>query len=147
MIQLLNVALERQADPIGGMWAAISTAFVFRDSRQHSLAAGLSRLIATSVSFALCLSYLCLFSPTIWGMAMLLAVGTLLMMIMNRTEDVVTTGVTTIVIMVVALKTTTNAWEQPLFRLVDTVVGIAMGVAGQWMASFAYYKARGEPVR
>jgi hypothetical protein len=52
-----------------------------------------------------------------------------------------------IVVMVVALKSPADAWQQPLLRLVDTVVGVAIGVAGKWLASFAYYKARGEPIR
>ena len=32
-------------------------------------------------------------------------------------------------------------------RLFDTVVGIVIGVAGKWIASFAFYTARGEPIR
>jgi len=55
MMELLNVAVEGRADLVGGMWAAVSTAFVFRDSRQHSFSAAAGRLIATCVSFALCL--------------------------------------------------------------------------------------------
>src|ERR1700729_3754177 len=34
MTEILNAAVEGRADVIGGMWAAVSTAFVFRDSRQ-----------------------------------------------------------------------------------------------------------------
>jgi hypothetical protein len=44
-------------------------------------------------------------------------------------------------------KNPADAWEQPLLRLFDTVVGVAIGVAGKWIASFAFYKARGEPVQ
>ncbi|MEA3172636.1 MAG: hypothetical protein QOF42_47 [Gammaproteobacteria bacterium] len=40
-----------------------------------------------------------------------------------------------------------SPWEQPLFRLLDTVVGVAIGVGGKWIASFAFYKARGEPIQ
>jgi uncharacterized membrane protein YccC len=129
------------------VWAAVSTAFVFRDSRQHSLSAGAGRLIATCVSFALCLPYLRLVPPNVVGLAILLAVGTLAMVLLNRREDIITTAVTTIVIMVVALESPIDAWEQPLLRLFDTVVGVAIGVAGKWIASFAFYKARGEPVQ
>ena len=43
---------------LGGMWATVATVFVFRETRASSLAAGVSRLIATGVSFALCLAYL-----------------------------------------------------------------------------------------
>jgi uncharacterized membrane protein YccC len=147
MTHLSDLAAERHTDPIGGMWAAISTAFVFRDSRQHSLSAGASRLIATCVSVALCLPYLWFLPANIIGMAVLLVVGTLLMTLLQRREDIITTAITTIVIMVVALKGPADAWQQPLLRLVDTVVGIAIGVAGKWLASFAFYKARNEPVQ
>jgi uncharacterized membrane protein YccC len=147
MAGLLNVAVLGRADPIGGMWAAVSTAFVFRDSRQHSLTAGAGRLIATCVSFALCLPYLWLFAPNVAGMATLLAVGTLVMVLLDRREDIITTAVTTIVVMVVALERPQDAWEQPLLRLFDTVVGVAIGMGAKWIASFAFYKARGEPVR
>jgi uncharacterized membrane protein YccC len=147
MTRLLNDAVEGRADLVGGMWAAVSTAFVFRDSRQHSLSAGVGRLTATCVSFALCLPYLSLIPPNVAGMAILLAAGTLVMALLNRREDTVTTAVTTIVVMVVAIERPIDAWEQPLLRLFDTVVGIAIGVGGKWIASYAFYKARGESVR
>jgi uncharacterized membrane protein YccC len=147
MTELLNAAVEGRADLVGGMWAAVSTAFVFRDSRQHSLSAGAGRLIATCVSFALCLPYLWLIPANVAGMAILLAAGTLVMVLLDRREDIITTAVTTIVVMVVALQRPEDAWEQPLLRLFDTVVGVAIGVAGKWIASFAFYKARGKPVQ
>jgi uncharacterized membrane protein YccC len=147
MTKFLNVAVEGHADPVGGMWAAVSTAFVFRDSRQHSLSAGAGRLIATCVSFALCLPYLWFIPANVAGMAILLAVGTLVMVLLDRREDIITTAVTTIVVMVIALQRPEDAWQQPLLRLFDTVVGVAIGVIGKWVASFAFYKARGEPVQ
>jgi uncharacterized membrane protein YgaE (UPF0421/DUF939 family) len=147
MTELSSVGAKWHADLVGGMWAAVSTAFAFRDSRQRSLSAGAGRLIATCVSFALCLPYLWLFPANVVGMAILLAVGTLLMLRLDRRGDAITTAVTTIVVMVVALKNPADAWEQPLLRLFDTVVGVAIGAAGKWIASFAFYKARGEPVQ
>jgi uncharacterized membrane protein YccC len=147
MTELLNGIVGERAHLVGGMWAAVSTAFVFRDSRQHSLSAGISRLIATSVSFALCLPYLWFIPANVAGMAILLAVGTLLMLLLDRREDIITTAVTTIVIMVVALQSPEDAWKQPLLRLFDTVVGVAIGMAGKWIGSFAFYKARREPVQ
>jgi uncharacterized membrane protein YccC len=80
-------------------------------------------------------------------MAILLAVGTLLMMQLDRREDIITTAVTTIVIMVVALQSPEDAWKQPLLRVFDTLVGVAIGMAGKWIASFAFYKARGERIQ
>jgi len=32
-----------------------------------------------------------------------------------------------------------DAWHQPLLRLVDTVVGVGVGVACKWAASFLYF--------
>jgi len=125
----LNVAVEGQRDLVGGMWAAVATAFVFRDSRQHSFAAGVGRLIGTSVSFAFCLPYLWFMRPNVAGMGILLAVGTLVMVLLERREDILTMAITTIVVMVVAVANPAEAWKQPLLRLFDTVVGIVIGVA------------------
>ena len=141
MTGLQNLVLERHDDVIGGMWAAVSTAFVFRDSRQHSLSAGAGRLIATCVSFALSLPYLWFIPPDVMGMAILLVLGTLVIMMLDRRDDIVTTAVTTIVVMVVAIKSPIDAWQQPLLRLADTMVGVAIGVAGKWIASFAIFSA------
>jgi hypothetical protein len=74
------------------------------------------RLIATCVSLALCLPYLWLIPANVVGMAILLAVGTFLMLLLDRREDIITTAVTTIVVMVVALKSPVDAWEQPLLE-------------------------------
>jgi uncharacterized membrane protein YccC len=132
---------------LGGMWATVATVFVFRETRVGSLAAGISRLIATGVSFALCLAYLLVlpFYPT--GLAVLLGVGTLIMMYLGRRDDIVTTGITTTVVMVVAAMSPQDAWHQPLLRLADTVVGIAVGVACKWIGSFLYYRCVGKPAR
>ena len=145
--KLLHVDVEGHHDLVGGMWAAIATAFVFRDSRQHSLAAGVGRLVATSVSFALCLPYLWFVTPTVAGMGILLAVGTLVLVVLERRDDIITTAITTIVVMVVAVVEPTEAWKQPLLRLFDTVIGILIGVAAKWVTSFAFYRAKGEPIR
>jgi len=132
---------------LGGMWATVATLFVFRDTRASSLAAGISRLIATGVSLALCLAYLLVlpFHPA--GLAVLLGAGTLILMALSRRDDIITTGITTTVVMVVAAMSPQDAWHQPLLRLVDTVVGIAVGVACKWLGSFLYYRCAGKPAR
>jgi uncharacterized membrane protein YccC len=132
---------------LGGMWATVATVFVFRETRANSLVAGISRLIATGISFALCLAYLLIlpFHPA--GLAALLAAGTLILMALGRRDDIVTTGITTIVVMVVAAMSPQNAWHQPLLRLADTLVGIAIGVACKWIGSFLYYRFMGRPAR
>ncbi|MDB5308896.1 MAG: Fusaric acid resistance protein-like [Gemmataceae bacterium] len=35
--------------------------------------------------------------------------------------------------MVVAAMSPDNAWQQPILRVVDTVVGVAVGVAAVWI--------------
>ena len=132
---------------LGGMWATVATLFVFRDTRASSLAAGISRLIATGVSFALCLAYLLVlpFHPA--GLAALLGVGTVVMTYLGRRDDIVTTGITTTVVMVVAAMSPQDAWHQPLLRLVDTVVGIAIGVACKWIGSFLFFRCAGKPAQ
>ena len=62
-------------------------------------------------------------------MAALIGVGTVVMMLLGRREDIVTTGITTAVVMVVAGMSPHDAWRQPLLRLLDTVIGIAVGIA------------------
>jgi uncharacterized membrane protein YgaE (UPF0421/DUF939 family) len=132
---------------LGGMWATVATLFVFRETRASSLSAGIGRLSATCVSFALCLAYLAIWPFHPVGLAALLGIGTLIMMSLDRRDDIVTTGITTTVVMVVAAMSPQDAWHQPLLRLVDTVVGIAVGVACKWMASFLYFRWIGKPAR
>ena len=139
--------VDKPSDLLGGMWAVAATIFVFRDTHSESLSAGVSRLIATSVSFALCLAYLLVFPFTAIGMAIVLAVGTVVMALFDRRGDIITTGITTAVVMVVAALSPQDAWHQPLLRLVDTVVGIAVGVSCKWIASFLFYRLFAEPAR
>jgi uncharacterized membrane protein YgaE (UPF0421/DUF939 family) len=145
--QVLVQFVDRPDVLLGGMWAVVATVFVFRESRESSLSAGLARLIATCVSFALCLAYLLMFPFTGLGMAIVIGLGTIVMVLLGRQEDIVTTGITTTVVLVAAALSTQPAWQQPILRLVDTLVGIAVGVLFKWLASYAFYRAVGEPVR
>ena len=135
---LLSGFVDQASDFLGGMWAVVAVVFVFRDTRANALSAGTARLIATCVSFALCLPYLLIFAFMPVGLAALLGIGTLVMALLDRREDIVTTGITTAVVMVVAAMSPQNAWLQPLLRLVDTVVGIALGVAFKWIGSYLF---------
>ena len=139
--------VDRPSDLLGGMWAAVATVFVFRESRARSLSAGTARLIATCVSFVLCWLYLWMLPFTAVGMAALLAIGTVVMAFLGRRDDIVTTGITTAVVMVVAAMSPQDAWQQPLLRLIDTVVGIAVGVACKWIGSSVFFSLTGKPVR
>jgi uncharacterized membrane protein YgaE (UPF0421/DUF939 family) len=132
---------------VGELWAVISTVFVYKDSRAHSLTAGMARLIATFVSFALCMIYLWLLPATIIGMAALIAIAVLLMMLIGRQDEMGLTAITIAVIMIVAADKPQEAELQPILRLVDTVVGIAVGVACKWINSFVFYRITGQDVR
>src|SRR5215831_7856792 len=79
MTSVLFRFVDKPSDFLGGMWAVLATVFVFRESRAHSLSAGIARLIATCVSFALCLGYLWILPFTPVGMAALLGIGTVVM--------------------------------------------------------------------
>src|SRR5258706_16469644 len=144
MTHTLSRFVDESSDFLGGMWAVVATVFVFRESRLRSLSAGIARLIATCVSFALCLLYLLLFPFTPVGMAALIALGTLAMALLGRRDDIVTVGITTAVVMVVAAMSPVDAWQQPLLRLADTMVGIAVGVACKWVGAFLFYQLLGE---
>jgi uncharacterized membrane protein YccC len=132
---------------VGVLWAVISTVFVYKDSRAHSLSAGISRLITTFASFALCLVYLWLLPATIIGMAALIAIGVVLMIVIGRPDETGLTAITIAVIMIVAANNPQEAGLQPILRLVDTVVWITVGVICKWINSFVFYRITGEEVR
>jgi uncharacterized membrane protein YgaE (UPF0421/DUF939 family) len=132
---------------LGGMWAVVATVFVFRETRTSTLSAATARLVATCVSFALCLVYLLIFPVTGFGIAVVIGLGTMALLSLGRDDDIVTTGITTAVVLVAAAINPEQAWQQPILRLLDTVVGIAVGVGCKWCASYAFYRYVMEPVR
>jgi len=121
--------------------------FVFRDTRGHSLSAGISRLFATCVSFALCLVYLLIFPANPLGMAILIAIGALLATLAGRREEIGLLAITTTVVLVVAAENPETAWQQPLLRLADTVAGVTVGIACKWIASSLFSFAGGQEPR
>jgi uncharacterized membrane protein YccC len=52
----------------------------------------------------------------------------------RRSEDIITATITAVVVMVVAGISPEHAWMQPILRLVDTVVGILVGIAAAWIS-------------
>ena len=122
-------SISRDDDLLGGMWAVVATLFVYRYSYKQSVQAALSRMTATSVSFVLCLIYLLIFPFRPWGMAILIGIGAVVVMLIGRPDDTVTTGITTAVVMVVGALSPHHAWQQPILRMIDTAVGVAVGVA------------------
>lgn len=61
------------------------------------------------------------------GMAVLIGLGTLPLLLIGHLDEVATTDITTAVLMVVAALSPHDAWEQPILRVVDTGVGVAVG--------------------
>ena len=86
------------------------------------------------MSFALCLVYLLVFPFRLWGLVVLVAVGAIVLDLIGRSEDMITASITTAVVLVVAGISPEHAWKQPILRLIDTAVGIVVGIAGGWIA-------------
>ena len=133
----LAYSVSRDDDALGGMWAVIATVFVFRDSYAKTLAAALSRIAATLISFALCLAYLALLPFHLWGLAVLVGLSVLLAALIGRPGDEITAAITTTVVLVVADLSPHDAWQQPILRLADTAIGVAVGLVAAWLARHA----------
>src|SRR5215469_2164437 len=129
----LVYSVSKDDDALGGMWSVIATVFLFRDSYNKSLAAAVSRMAATLVSFALCLAYLAFLPFHPWGLAILVGLSVLVTAVIGRPEDEITAGITTTVVMVVASLSPHDAWRQPILRLADTAIGVAVGVVAAWL--------------
>ena len=67
--------VDQASNFLGGMCSVV--AVVFRDTRGHGVSAGIARLIATCIPFALCLPYLLLFPFTPVDLAIPLGIGML----------------------------------------------------------------------
>src|SRR5882724_3215460 len=121
--------VSKDDDLLGGMWAVVATIFVYHDIYAQSLNAALLRMAATSISFALCLVYLLIFPFHPLGMAALICIGAVAVALIGQPGAGMTTGITTVVVMVVAGISPHKAWLQPILRLLDTIVGVAVGIA------------------
>jgi uncharacterized membrane protein YccC len=126
-------SVSREDDHLGGMWAVVSTVFVYRYTYVQSAHAAFSRISGTFVSFVLCLVYLLIFPFQPWGMAILIGIGAVAVKLIGRPEDTVPMGITTAVVMVVAALSPHNAWQQPILRLIDTAFGVGVGIAASWI--------------
>jgi uncharacterized membrane protein YccC len=118
---------------LGGMWAVIATVFVNRSTYRESLSAAVSRLAATTVSFVYCLIYLAFLPFHSWALALLVGVSSLTAMVIGRPGDAITAAITTTVVLVVAAVSPQDAWQQPILRFADTVIGVAVGLASAWL--------------
>ncbi len=126
-------SVSRADDLLGGLWAVIATVFVCRFSYHQSTAAAVSRVAATAVSFALCLIYLVFLPFHPWALAVLIGASALVVTLIGRPGDAITAGITTAVVMVAAAVSSHDAWQQPILRFADTVIGVAVGVAAAWV--------------
>jgi uncharacterized membrane protein YccC len=127
-------SVSRDDDLLGGMWAAVATIFVYRQTYIESARAAFSRTLATLASFVLCLIYLLIFSFHVVGMAALIGIISIILALVRRSEEIITAAITTTVVMVVADISPENAWIQPILRLVDTAVGIVVGMVAAWIS-------------
>jgi uncharacterized membrane protein YccC len=125
--------LSRADDLIGGLWAVLATVFTCRATYEQSMTAAMSRLAATSVSFVLCLIYLIFLPFEAWAMAVLIGASALAVTLLGRPGDVITTAITTAVVMVSSAISPQHAWQQPVLRFADTVIGVAIGLVAAWI--------------
>jgi uncharacterized membrane protein YgaE (UPF0421/DUF939 family) len=130
---LTSAVSSRDDQLLGGMWAVAATIFVCRESYEESVSAALSRGAATLLSFILCLGYLLFLPFSSCGMAILIAIGAAILIIIKRPGDIITASITTAVVMVVAGISQQHAWRQPILRLFDTLIGIAVAIAALWI--------------
>jgi len=137
-------SVSRTDDYLGGMWATVATVFVYRIGYRGSVMAAASRSVATALSLALCLIYLLLFPFSPVGLAVLVGLGTAILILAGRDGDIITTGITTAVVLVVAALAPDTAWQQPILRLVDTAVGIAVGLLAARLARVADRRMLGD---
>ena len=121
-------------DTIGALWAAISTIFVFRHSYDESSSAAVSRMAGTLVSFVLCEIYLLLFSFHLWAIVVLIALGAFILAMAGRPQDTMPASLATMVVLVITAIDPHHAAQQPFMRLMDTAIGVLIGVAAVWGA-------------
>lgn len=126
-------SISHTDDLLGAMWAVIATLFVYRTSYRQSAAAALTRTVATLVGFALCLIYLSIFAFHPVGLAVLIGIGAIVLVAAGRPDDALTCGITIAVVMVLAAVSPHHAEEAALLRVVDTALGIAVGLAAAWI--------------
>jgi uncharacterized membrane protein YccC len=125
--------LSRADSLLGGLWAVIATVFVSRDSYQHSQGAAVSRMSGTLISFLFCLIYLSLLPFHVWALPVLIGASALAVTLLGRPGDAATAAITTAVVLIVADVSPHDAWEQPILRFFDTLIGVAIGVAATWV--------------
>jgi uncharacterized membrane protein YccC len=149
LVAVVGPALSEsdESAEIGAMWAVAATIFVYRAHLADGLDDARTRLAATAMSLVLCLAYLLVLPVTPLGIGVVIALGSILALALGRPQDAALTGITSIVVLVVAdLGQPADEWQQPLLRLVDTVLGTAVGLgAAAALALVAVRSSRHHP--
>lgn len=115
------------------MWAVIAPVFVNRDSYQQSMAAAASGMAATSISFIICLVHLLFLPFHPRALAVLIGLSALAVTLLGGPHDAITAAITTTVVMVVVAVSPHQAWQQPILRFSDTVIGVSVGIIAAWI--------------
>jgi uncharacterized membrane protein YccC len=68
-----------------------------------------------------------------WALPVLIGLSVLVVYLIGRPGDAATAAITTAVVLVASAVSPQHAWQQPILRLADTVVGVAIGVAAAWL--------------
>jgi hypothetical protein len=68
-----------------------------------------------------------------WALAVLTGLSVLAVDAIGRPGDAATAAITTAVVLVASSLSSQHAWQQPILRLADTVVGVGVGVAAAWL--------------
>ena len=63
----------------------------------------------------------------------MIGVTALIPALIGRPGDSMTAAITTAVVMVSASLSPHDAWQQPLLRFADTLIGVVVGVATAWL--------------
>lgn len=142
VVSILEILPGSHADLLGGLWTIAAVIFVFNglNGRIHTTA--LNCLVATLVSIGLCVIYLSIFPYDTTGLIVLIAAGALVLAVLDRRDQMVMTGITTVVVMIVAGMNPERALQEPFLRLLDTLVGIAVGMSVKWVTLRLYLHAR-----
>jgi uncharacterized membrane protein YccC len=98
------------------------------------MAAALSRALATIVGVALSLLYSLAFPFHLWGMAVLIGLAALVLNLIGRSDEINVAGITIAVVLIVGSASPIAAWKQPVLRLIDTLVGICIGLLASWFS-------------
>jgi hypothetical protein len=128
------ISVSRNEDLLGGMWAVVATVFVYSYSYEESVAAALSRMGRHFTELCPLFYRSALFPFHFWEMATRIGIGAVAMSLLGGPDDVVTTGITTAVVMVVGAISPDQAWKEPILRMVDTIAGVAVRVLGAWIS-------------